>query len=93
MHEISNNVVYETSKASDQPAHTLLTEHHLECLSLKGAAEAHLSLHMSKHHIVRNLMHWLIWSYIEFCLLDKGNGPPSIHHRLLSIHIFKKVYY
>ena len=43
-HEISNNVVCATSKASDQPAHTLeysmnvklLTEHHLEFLSLKG---------------------------------------------------------
>ena len=51
VHEISNNVVCATSKASDQPAHTrslirafashfsmivkLLTEHHLEFLSLK----------------------------------------------------------
>ena len=54
-HEISNNVVCATSKASDQPAHMrslirqslclsleysmsvkLLTEHHLEFLSLKG---------------------------------------------------------
>ena len=30
----------------------LLTEHHLECLSLKEVAEAHLSLHLSKCHIV-----------------------------------------
>ena len=52
VHEISNNVVCANSKASDQPAHTrslirafasrlsmivkLRTEHHLECLSLKG---------------------------------------------------------
>ena len=44
LHEISNNVVCATSKASDQPAHTLeysmivklLTEHHLEFLSLTG---------------------------------------------------------
>ena len=51
VHEISNNVVHvcATSKASDQPAHTrslirafaymivkLLTEHHLEFISLKG---------------------------------------------------------
>ena len=48
-HEISNNVVCATSKASDQPAHTrslirafacrlnsLWTEHHLEFLSLNG---------------------------------------------------------
>ena len=44
----------------------LPTEHHLECLSIKGgcspeAAEAHRSLHISKCHIVGNLMHWLIW--------------------------------
>ena len=49
MHEISNNVVCATSKASDQPTHARsliraeysmivkqLTEHHLEFLSLKG---------------------------------------------------------
>ena len=49
VHEIANNVVCATSKVSDQPAHTrslfrafvspfvkLLTEHHLEFLSLKG---------------------------------------------------------
>ena len=39
----------------------LLTEHHLERLSLNEAAEAHLSLHMSKCHIVGNLMHLLIY--------------------------------
>ena len=55
-HEISNNVVCATSKASDQPAHThsliiafpmsvkLLTEHNLEFLNLKegcaGSSEA-----------------------------------------------------
>ena len=37
----------------------LLTEHHLEFLSLKGAAEARPSLHMSKCHIDGNLTHWL----------------------------------
>ena len=37
----------------------LLTEHHLEFLSLKWAAEARPSLHMSKCHIVGNLMHCL----------------------------------
>ena len=37
----------------------LLTEHHLEFLSLNEAAEARPSLHMSKCHIVGNLMHWL----------------------------------
>ena len=34
----------------------LLTEHDLEFLSLKGDAQAGLSLFMSKCHIVRNLM-------------------------------------
>ena len=38
----------------------LLTEHHLEFLSLKEAAQARLSLHMSKCHIVENLMSRLI---------------------------------
>ena len=38
----------------------LLTEHHLEFLSLKEAAEARPSLHMSKYHIVGKHMHWLI---------------------------------
>ena len=42
----------------------LLTEHHLEflSLSLKEAAEARLSLHMSKCHIAGNLMPWLKYS-------------------------------
>ena len=34
----------------------LLTEHHFEFLSLKEAAEARPSLHLSKYHIVGNLM-------------------------------------
>ena len=38
----------------------LLTEHHLEFLSLKGATEARLSLHLSKCHIVGNHMSRLI---------------------------------
>ena len=38
----------------------LLTEHHLEFLSLKEAAEARPSLHMSKCHIVGNHMSRLI---------------------------------
>ena len=37
----------------------ILPEHHLEFLSLKEAAEAGLSLHVSKCNIVGNLMHWL----------------------------------
>ena len=38
----------------------LLTEHHLEFINSKEPAEAYLSLHMSKWHIVGNLMQWLI---------------------------------
>ena len=38
----------------------LLTEHHLEFLSLKEIAEARPSLHLSKCQIVENHMHWLI---------------------------------
>ena len=34
----------------------LLTEHHLEFLSLKDTAQACLSLHLSKCHIVGNHM-------------------------------------
>ena len=45
----------------------LLTEHHLEFLSLKEDTEARPSLHLSKCHIVGNLMHWLI------CYLPKYN--------------------
>ena len=37
----------------------LMTEHLLEFLSLKGAAQARLSLHLSKCHIVGNHMSWL----------------------------------
>ena len=39
----------------------LLTEHHLEFLSLKGGlvTEARSSIHMSKCYIVGNHMHWL----------------------------------
>ena len=38
----------------------LLTEHHLEFISLKKkATQARLSLHLSKCHIVGNHMSWL----------------------------------
>ena len=39
----------------------LLTEHHLELLSLKGGLQAHLSLHLLKCHIVGNHMSRLIY--------------------------------
>ena len=47
----------------------LLTEHNLEFLSLKEAAQARLSLHLSKYHIVGNRVSWLFcfenWSNAE----------------------------
>ena len=64
-----------TSKDSDQHAQSdqslclsleysmsveLLTEHHLEFLSLKNALQTRLSQHMSKYHIVVNHISRLI---------------------------------
>ena len=97
VHEISNNVVCVTSKASDQPAHTrslirafasrlkismivkLLTEHHLEFLSLKEAEKARPSLNMSKC-----LMHWL--NYVLFNFLSFSLS----FQRFLLIFLFVK---
>ena len=74
-HEISNNVVCAISKASDQPAHTrslirafaslivkLLTEQHLELLSLEGGytglSESTLDKtpHCWKSHVTAHLL-------------------------------------
>ena len=49
----------------------LLTEQHLEFLSLKEAAQAHLSVHLSKYHIVRNHVsrfNWLLRLDIVYIL-------------------------
>ena len=70
--EISNNVVCATSNASDQPVHThsliraiasakLLTQHHLEFLSLKGgctgsSGSIHVKMpHCWKSHVTAQL--------------------------------------
>ena len=45
----------------------LLTEHYLEFLSLKGGCKGRPSLHMSKFHIVGNLMHWLLYCIVLYC--------------------------
>ena len=45
----------------------LLTEHHLEFLSLKGAAQAGLSQHLSNFHIVGNHVSWL-----KSCMILSG---------------------
>ena len=47
----------------------LLTEHHLEFLSFKEAAETRRSLHMSKCQIVGNLIPRLI---IDLCCKKQG---------------------
>ena len=63
----------------------LLTEHHLEFISLKEAAEARPSLHLSKCHIVGNLMHWFKFLF--------ENGNCDSHHLLLQLLcvLFKKI--
>ena len=83
-HEISNNVVCATSKTSDQPAHTrslirafashlniVLTEHHLEFLSLKGCCTGSSESipvkipHFWKSHAAA---HIFIFPYKLYCL-------------------------
>ena len=53
----------------------LLTEHHLEFLSLKWAAQASLSLHLSKCHIVGSLMSRLIY----FKYTSREGSFESVH--------------
>ena len=48
----------------------LLTEHQLEFLSLKEAAQARLNLHLSKYHIVGNHM-----SQLKFIFLQLQREP------------------
>ena len=68
----------------------LLTEHHFEFISLKGAAQARLSLHLSKCHIVGNNMSRITcvlttsqWQYRTMFLLVKYIA--SRWPRLLSV--------
>ena len=85
VHEISNNVVCATSKASDQPAHTrslirafasysmivkLLTEHHLEFLSLKGGCRG-----LSESTLVKMSNCW--------------NLMPRLNYGMASLKLFK----
>ena len=57
----------------------LLTEHHLEFLSLKGgaAAQARPSLHMSKFHIVGNIMPRLIFLTSQWTLKNIGGSHST----------------
>ena len=77
----------------------LLTEHHLESLSLKEAVQARLSLYLSKSHIFGNHMSRLIWtftvyqplSYLRSSIAGDGAnfGPGS---SLIDVDIFANWY-
>ena len=70
----------------------LLTEHHLEFLSLKEAAQARLSLHLSKCHIVRNhvplptLCVRAVITLAKLCICA-GLSESSLLANLISIKI------
>ena len=66
----------------------LLTEHHLEFLSLKEAAQARLSLNLSKRHIVGNLMHWLNFKVCRACFSEEDVTLGS--SRRLTEEYFKE---
>ena len=55
----------------------LLTEHHLEFLSLKGGAKARLSLRLSKCHIVGNYISWLKFEHHEALSTAVTNASAS----------------
>ena len=61
----------------------LLTEHHLEFLSLKVAAQVRLSLHLSKCYIVGNHMSRLAEHHLEFISLKVAAQAR------LSLHLSK----
>ena len=54
-----------------------LTEHHLEFLSLKKAAQARLSLHLLKYHVVGNHMAWLSHHYKRVNLKTRIPGSSD----------------
>ena len=61
----------------------LLTEHHLEFVSLKKeAAQAHLSLHLSKCHIVGNHMSWLKYSVQVILGIDERKPVFGVHDQV-----------
>ena len=83
VHEISNNVVCVTSKASDQQSDQslcksleysmivkLLTQHHLKFLSVNGGCRASSESTPVKMSIVGNLMPRLIYQCLSLINLD-----------------------
>ena len=79
-HEISNNVACATSKGSDPPLHTLecslsvklLTEHHLEVLSLKGGCTG-----LSEYTLVKMPHWWKSNVAAQICNTRGGGGAIS----------------
>ena len=62
----------------------LLTEHHLECLSLKGGCKCSSESTHVKCHIVGILMHWL-----KYSLLAKSLVLIQLllkHEKMFSLH-------
>ena len=95
MHEISNNVVCATSKASDQHAHTrslirafasrlsvkLLTEHNLDFLSLKrGCSGSSESIDVKMPHCWKSNALAHIYSTLMKIVLRTGASQPSSQH-------------
>ena len=79
----------------------LLTEHILEFLSLKGAAEAPLSLNLSKCHIVGNHMsrlifYWYVSRQLTFshrqalCEQLTSETEPAMTLHLTTVILFQK---
>ena len=90
VHEISNNVVCATSQASDQHFMIvkLLTEHHLEFLSLKGGCRGSSELYLSKCQIVGNLMWRLIFLFLGVKLAlspEKADVPHQTGSNLIYL--------
>ena len=63
----------------------LLTKHLLEILSLKKAAHARLSLHLSKCHIVGKHMSRLIFIMMTFLTQPLIRQPPAYHSQFISL--------
>ena len=64
----------------------LLTEHLLGVLSLKETAEARLSLHLSKCHIVGNHMPRLTCVFHHILqAMEAGAGGPSVARTVVKV--------
>ena len=108
-HEISNDMVCATSKASDQPAHTRslirafasrwnilwLLNYWLNIIlsfyAYQEAAQARLSLVMSKYHIVGNHMSRLMCVMLVFNLDDQlstGTGSSTELEDILTSQLY-----